>query len=43
MLAKITRGRDELVLEMTRAGIQQGLLDVSIVSALLLQCGRCID
>lgn len=43
MFAKITRGTNEVKLELTPQAVQAGLLDVSVVAAFLLQCGRFID
>lgn len=43
LLARISRDRDNLILEMSSQAIQLGLLEVCAVATVLLQCGRSID
>ncbi|GLB35696.1 hypothetical protein LshimejAT787_0212610 [Lyophyllum shimeji] len=43
MFAKVTRGNNTVKLEMTPQAIQAGLLEMSVVATVLLQCGRQID
>ncbi|KAJ7610308.1 hypothetical protein DFH06DRAFT_998435 [Mycena polygramma] len=40
---RISQGRDGTTFEITAEGLQLGLLEVFVVSALLLMCGRNID
>ncbi|KAJ7785241.1 hypothetical protein DFH07DRAFT_681166, partial [Mycena maculata] len=42
-LARISRGDDAVVIELTPDAIQLGLLDSTVVVAVLLQCGHNID
>jgi hypothetical protein len=42
-LGRISRENGAVRLDMTTYAIQLGLLDATVVAALLLQCGRNID
>ncbi|KAJ6615141.1 hypothetical protein B0H10DRAFT_86812 [Mycena sp. CBHHK59/15] len=42
-LARISRGDETVVIEMTPDAMQLGLLDTTVVVAVLLQCGHNID